>query len=119
MSQAHALVGQVAVILTLIATIWALALAITRRPLGPLFLGNLVWVAIAVVLAAVLGAMTALTDAPPGDALHIVYGVLAVALLPGAVLVAVGRPADQRPTVAAVASVVLLILLFRLVQTGS
>ncbi len=119
MSQAHALLGQLAVVLAIIAAVWSIVLAITRRPAGSLFLGNLVWVEIAVVIAAMLGAATAVSGAPPRDGLHLVYGALALALLPGAALIAAGRPAAQRPIVVAVASIVLVILLFRLVQTGS
>ncbi|HEX2756545.1 MAG TPA: hypothetical protein VHM48_13845 [Candidatus Limnocylindrales bacterium] len=119
MSGAHAVVGQVAVILTMIATIWAIAMAITHRPLGSLFLGNLVWVAIAVVIAAALGAVTALAEGPPRDVLHVVYGVLALGTLPGAAIVATGRSVRQQAIVAAVAATILVILLFRLVQTGS
>ena len=119
MRDVHALVGQIAIVLALIAAAWSIVLAITHRLPGSLFLGNLVWVGLAVVAAAVLGAGTAVLVGPPGDALHIVYGVLAVGLLPGAVAVAAGRRPEQRPVVAAVASIVLVILLFRLLQTGS
>jgi hypothetical protein len=119
LSQAHALVGQIAIVLAVIAAIWSVVLAITRRPVGSLFLGNAVWVGLAVVLAAVLGAATAVLVAPPGDALHVVYGILAVALLPGATLIASSRPADDRAVVAVAASIVLVILLFRLLQTGA
>lgn len=119
MSQAHALVGQVAVALALIAAAWSIVLAITRRPSGSLFLGNLVWVAIAVVIAAALGAVTAIVTGPPRDGLHIVYGALALGTLPGAAIVASGRPARQQSIVAAVAATILVILLLRLVQTGA
>lgn len=119
MSQAHALVGQLAVVLALIAAAWSIVLAITRRPAGSLFLGNLVWVAISVVIAAVLGVATALAVGPPRDALHVIYGVLALGTLPGAAIVATGRPARQQSIVAAVAATILVILLLRLVQTGS
>jgi hypothetical protein len=118
-SQAHAVVGQLAVVLALVATVWSIGLAITRRPLGSLFVGNLVWVAIAVGAAAALGAATLVVAEPPRDALHLVYGVLALATLPGAALVAAGRPARQQSIVAAVAATILVILLLRLVQTGS
>lgn len=119
MSQLHALVGQVAVVLAVIAAVWSIVLAITRRPAGTLFYANLVWVGIAVALAAVLGAATAIFVAPPSDVLHIVYGVLAAGTLPGALLVASGRPARQQSIVAVIATVLLLILLFRLIQTGA
>ena len=119
MTQAHALAGQVALVLAVVAAVWSIALALARRPLGSLFLGSLVWVGIAVVIAAILGSATAVTAGPPRDALHLVYGLLALALLPGAVLVAAERPAGQRPIIAAVATTVLVILLLRLIQTGS
>ena len=44
MSQAHAFVGQVAIVLGLVAVAWSIALVVTRRAPGPLFLGNLMWV---------------------------------------------------------------------------
>lgn len=119
MSQAHALVGQLAVVLALIAAVWSIVLVTTRRPAGSLFLGNLVWVGIAVVIAAALGGATALVVGPPRDALHVIYGVLALGTLPGAAIVGTGRPARQQSIVAAVAATVLVILLLRLVQTGS
>ena len=58
MSEAHALVGQVAIVLGLVAVVWAIALIVMRREPGPLFLANLVWVFLAVAVAAALGAAT-------------------------------------------------------------
>ena len=58
MIEAHALVGRVTIVLGLVAVIWSVALIVTRREPGPLFLGNLVWVFLAVAVAAVLGAAT-------------------------------------------------------------
>lgn len=119
MSQAHGLVGQLAVVLALIAAAWSIALAITRRPIGSLFLGNLIWVAVAVGIAAVLGTATAILVGPPRDVLHIVYGVLALGTLPGAAILATGRPARQQSIFSAVAATILVILLLRLGQTGA
>lgn len=119
MSQAHALVGQIALVLGVIAAGWSIVLVGTHRRPGSLFLGSVVWVGLAVGLAAVLGAATAVSVGPPRDALHLVYGALALALVPSAVLIASNRPVDQRAAVAAVASIVLVILLFRLLQTGA
>lgn len=119
MSQAHAFVGLVAVALALIAAVWSIGLALTRRTGGALFIGNLIWVVAIVAIAALLGVAAAATVGPPGDPLHIVYGIIAVAVLPGAALVASGRSAREQSIVAAVATTVLLIILFRLVQTGS
>jgi hypothetical protein len=118
-SQAHALVGQLAVVLAVVGAAWSIALAVTRRSAGSLFFANLIWVAIAVGAAAVLGAATLIVNGPPHDALHLVYGVLAVGTLPGAAMVASGRPARQQSIVAAIAATVLVILLLRLVQTGA
>lgn len=119
MKDAHALLGQLAIVLGIVGAIWAIAAAVARRQTGPLFVASLVWVVIVVALAALLGIATAVSDGPPKDALHIVYGVLALAVLPGAALLASGRPARQQATYAAVAMTVLLILLFRLFQTGA
>lgn len=119
MKDAHALLGQLAIVLGIVGAIWAIAAAVARRQTGPLFVASLVWVVIVVALAALLGIATAVSNGPPKDALHIVYGVLALAVLPGAALLASGRPARQQATYAAVAMTVLLILLFRLFQTGA
>lgn len=119
MSQAHALVGEVAVVLGAIAAVWAVALVLTRRPVGSLFLGGLVWVGMAIGIAAVLGVGTAITGGPPHDPLHLVYGALALGVLPGAAVAAAGRTARQRTIIVALATIVLLIILLRLVQTGA
>jgi hypothetical protein len=117
-SQAHALIGQLALVLALIAAVWSIVVALAHRAAGTFFSANLIWVAVAVTTAAILGAVTAVFVAPPHDILHIVYGVLAVGTLPGAFLVATGRSARQQSITAAVATTVLVILLFRLIQTG-
>ncbi len=119
MSQAHALVGQVAIVLGLVAVVWSIGLIVTRREPGRLFLGNLVWVFLAVAVAAALGAATIVSGVPLRDGLHLVYGVLALGVLPGAMLIASGRLGRQRSIVAAGSAVVLVILLARLFQTGS
>jgi hypothetical protein len=117
-SQAHALVGLLGLVLGIVAVIWSAGLLVLRRPPGSLFLGSLVWLVAVISLAAVLGAATALASGPPSDLLHIVYGVLALGVVPGAAFVASGRPERQQVIVATVAAVILAILLFRLLQTG-
>lgn len=119
MSQAHGLVGQVAIVLGLVAVAWSVALVIARRAPGTLFLGSLVWVFLAVAIADGLGIVTFVSGVPLRDGLHALYGVLALSVLPGAMFVASGRPDRQRSIVAAVSAVVLVILLARLFQTGS
>jgi hypothetical protein len=118
-SQAHAFVGQVAIVLGLVAVAWSIALVVARKAPGSFFLGNLVWAFLAVAAAAALGAATFVSGVPLRDGLHVVYGVLALGVLPGAMLIASGRPERQRSIVAAVSAVVLVILLARLFQTGS
>ena len=118
MSEAHALVGLLALVLGVVAAIWSGGLLLFRRPLGTLYLGSLAWLLAVIGLAAILGAATALSSAPPDDLLHVVYGAFALAVLPGAAFVASDRPERQQVIVATVAVVVLLILLFRLLQTG-
>ena len=119
MSQAHALVGQVAIALGLVAAAWSIGQVATRRAPGSLFLGNLIWVFLAVAAAAALGVATLVSGGPLRDGLHVVYGVLAVGVLPGAMLIASGRAGRQRSIVAAVGMIVLVILLARLLQTGA
>lgn len=118
MSDAHALVGQIALVLGLVATVWSVGLVVLKRSPGTFYLGGLVWVVITIAIAGALGLAMVVSGQTPDDVLHIVYGVLALAVLPGAVLVASGRTARGRTIVAAVATIVLAILLMRLLQTG-
>jgi hypothetical protein len=117
-SQLHGFLGLMALVLAVMAAGWSIGLALAARPPGRLFVGNLVWVVIGVVLAAATGGLVAVAQQPPDDPLHVVYGVIALALLPGAALVAMNRPESQRSAVLSVAGVVLAILLFRLIETG-
>lgn len=119
MSQAHGLVAQIAIVLGLSAVAWSITLLVTRRASGPLFLGNLVSVFLVVVVAAVLGVAILLSGTPPRDGLHVVYGALALGVLPGAALIAAGRTAREQSIVVATGAIVLLILIARLFQTGS
>jgi hypothetical protein len=114
----HGLVAQLALVLAVIGAAWVLILALTRREAGSMVLGLLVWVIGTIVVAGLLGVMVALTIAPPGDALHILYGLLAAATLPGAALVARDRPPRQQVVVLAIALVIEVILVVRLFQTG-
>ncbi len=118
MSDAHALIGQVALVLGFVTAAWSVGLAVLRRPPGTVYLGGLVWVFITIAIASAIGLVMVVSGQAPDDVLHAVYGVLALAVLPGAVLVASGRDDRGRTIVAAVATVVLAILLLRLVATG-
>lgn len=120
MAEVHGLLARVVLVLVLVTAAWSGALVITRRPVGSVLAGGLVWVAILVVATGLLGVTTALAVGAPNDPLHIVYGVLAALVMPGAW--AIARPhADPRRTarVFLVAAIVEVILVVRLFQTGA
>lgn len=95
------------------------ALAISRRAPSPFVLGGVLWAGLAVAASALAGLVVALTDQPPRDPLHVVYGVLAVVGLPGAALIARGRAGPAQTVVWAVAGIVVVILVLRLFQTAA
>lgn len=119
MSEAHALVGQIAIVLGLLAALGSVGLVIARRTPGTVYLGGIVWVFGATALAAILGALVLISGRTPNDGLHILYGVLALAVLPGTAIIASGREGRQQAIIAAIGTIVLAILLARLLQTGS
>ncbi len=112
------MVAEVALALALLAAAWSLVLLVTRRPPGRFFTVNLAWTVGALVVAAALGLLVLLVLGGPHDALHLLYGVLALAALPLTAMVAAQRPARQQPLVRAVGTIVLLILVLRLFQTA-
>jgi hypothetical protein len=114
----HGLAAQVALVLALVMAGSATVLALTRRGLGSFFIAGTLWAGLVVGAAAVLGIGVAITDHVPRDPLHIVYGALAVGVVPGAALLASGRTDARRAVVWAIAGIVLTILVMRLFQTG-
>lgn len=119
MAEFHGLAAQVTLLLVVIVTAWSIGLAVTRRPLPTILLGALTWLVILLAASGLLGVVTALATRPPEDPLHIVYGLLALAVLPGAWAIARQRSEPRRTVIVQViASIVLLILMFRLFQTG-
>lgn len=118
MSQVHGFIGMMALVLTSLAALWSVGSALAGKPPGRLFVGNLVWVVIGVALAAATGGLVAVAQRPPDDPLHVVYGVIALAVMAGAGILMVTRPEAQRSAVLSVSGIVLAILLFRLVETG-
>lgn len=120
MAEIHGLAARVTLLLVLLVVAWSLGLAVTRRAIPTILLGALAWLVILLIVSGLLGALTAATDRPPTDVLHIVYGLLAVAVLPGAWAITRQRDDPRRAVIVQViASVVLLILVFRLFQTGA
>lgn len=118
MAALHLLAAQLALLLALIGLAWLLWLAATHRPAGTMLYGALVWVVIAIGGGGLAGLVIALTGRPPADPLHPLYGALAAGALPAAALFARDRPAGQQTAVLAIGLVVLVILIFRLFQTG-
>lgn len=119
MAEIHGLAAQVTLVVVLVITGWAVMLAVTRRSLQPVLVGGLVWAVILLAVSGLTGVTMALMFNPPGDPLHVVYGLLGVAILPGAWGIARLRPDPRRMVVVlAIASAVLLILVVRLFQTG-
>lgn len=118
MNQLHGFVGMLALVLTALAALWSVGTALAGKPPGRLFVGNLVWVVLGVVIAAATGGLVAVAERPPDDPLHVVYGVIALGVIAGTALVMVNRPESQRSAVLSVGAIVLAILLFRLVETG-
>ena len=119
LNHAHGLAAQVTLVLALVLAGAATALALTRRPVGSFLVAGALWTGLVVGLTAVLGVGVAITDHWPRDMLHVVYGALAVGLVPGAAIVAGGRTRPRQAIVWAVAGIVLVILILRLFQTGT
>lgn len=118
MADLHVLLAQLSLALVLLSAGWAAVLLVRAAPGGRFFVVNLGWTVGAVAVAAVVGLLLLVTGSAPADPLHLVYGALALVALPGAALVAAGRPVRQQAIVLCVGAVVLLILVVRLFQTG-
>jgi hypothetical protein len=76
------------------------------------------WSVVTIAAGVIVGALLLVAGPGPSDPLHLLYGALALVALPGAALAASGRPARQRAIVLLVGSIVLIILVVRLFQTG-
>ena len=118
MAEIHGLLAQVVLVLTLLSGAWAAVLVARGTAGGRFFVVNLGWTVGGIALAAIVGGLLLVTGTPPADSLHLLYGALALVALPGAAQVASGRPTRQRMTVMLIGSIVLLILVLRLFQTG-
>jgi hypothetical protein len=70
-------------------------------------------------LAALVGASLAVTSRPPDDVLHLIYGLVALAVLPIARYIGRSGSDRRRAGWLAAGSLVLLAVYARLVQTGS
>jgi hypothetical protein len=119
MAEIHGLAAQITLVLVVVLGAWAVWLAATRRSIRPAIIGGLAWAVILLVATGLVGATIAVTKGPPKDPLHLVYGLLAISVLPGAWGIARLRDDARRSAmVLAIAMIVLLILVLRLFQTG-
>lgn len=119
MADVHGLLARIVLVLGVMTAGWAAIVVAGRRPVQPALVGGLAWVVILVVATGVVGVAEAAATGAPSDPLHVVYGILAALVLPGAWAIARTRPDPRRTAlVAAVASVVQIILVVRLFQTG-
>ncbi len=119
MAEVHGLLARVTLVLVLITAAWSGAILVTGRPVRPALVGGLIWVVLLLAGTALLGAVVAITAHAPKDPLHLVYGTLAVVVLPGTWWIVRAAYDSRRPVIVlAVASVVEIILVVRLFQTG-
>jgi len=114
----HALLGDGSLVLGAVAAVWAVVLVLLRRDGGALFGGLVLVLLVAMIATAAVGAVTAATQGPPVDGLHYVYAALALVTLPAVGIISTGRPIRTRAIILTIALVVLVVLLFRLLQTG-
>lgn len=118
MTDLHGSLGAVALVLAALGAAWSVATLVLRRPPGRLYVVNLVWVVIVLALTGALGVLQLASGAGPKDGLHVLYGIVAVAALPIAAAAASGRPERQQAVIGVIGTIVALILVLRLFQTG-
>ncbi len=118
MAEIHGLLAQIALVLACLSGAWATVLVARGMPGGRFFVANVGWTGATIAVGAMVGVLLYVTGPGPSDPLHLLYGALALVALPGAAFVVSGRPARQRAIVLLVGSIILLILVVRLFQTG-
>ena len=119
MAEIHGFLARITLVLVLVTTAWSLGLLATRRSIQPALIGGLLWVVGLLAVTSLLGALTAATTHLPKDLLHLVYGALAIVVLPIAWAIGRSRQDPRRVVIVlAVASVVQAVLVLRLFQTG-
>jgi hypothetical protein len=119
MAEIHGFLARVTLALVLVTTAWCFRLLATRQPIGNTIIGGLVWVVGLLAVSALAGAVTAVVSGVPKDILHVVYGALAVPILPIAWAIGRSQPDGRRVVmVLTVASVIQVIVVVRLFMTG-
>jgi hypothetical protein len=116
-TEPHRLLGLLVLGLALLSAAWSAGLVALGRPGGRLFIVNLGWTVAAALLAAVVGVLRLMSGPGLADPLHLMYGALAVVVLPGFAVVAARRSRRREPVIL-IGTIVLLIVVVRLFQTG-
>ncbi len=117
MQAIHQIFAVAALIAVVIGVVWAAVLAITRRPGGRAFARAQAVLVGIVALAAIGGALVFLTGSRPADGLHLVYGAVAILVIPFARSF-LRAEARRDALVLFVAAVVLGGVIYRLFATG-
>src|SRR4051812_23999434 len=118
MADLHGWLGRLSLLLAMGLGVWLLLLALTARVPGR---GTVVLVgitAVAILVEAGLGLLTAFVSGPPQDLLHWLYAGLALASLPVAAFVGAARPGRQQAVILLVGAIALGVFVIRLIQTG-
>lgn len=117
MDDVHRILAYTVAAVVVLGTAWAAVLALLRRPGGRPFVRYQTVVIAVVVLAAVAGVVRFASNARPADNLHVMYGVVAVGIIPVARGFIAGR--EPRDSVLMLVAFVLLAgVVFRLFSTG-
>lgn len=78
----HAVLGRSFMFFALALGLWGMFLYITRRPLGPSYLGALRVGEVVAVMQAILGIIRLIGGGQPSRLIHILYGSLSVLVWP-------------------------------------
>jgi hypothetical protein len=117
MQSVHMILADAAVLAVVVAIAWSCVLTVTARPGGRGFERWQAIVVLVVILAAVSGAAQLASGARPQDGLHLVYGGVAIVLLPLARSFRTG--ARRRDTLLLLVAVITLGgVMYRLFATG-
>ncbi len=118
MAQWHATLGMVVVTAALLFTLSAAIIAWLDRG-GHDWIVRLRWAVEALLVIQVgIGALTYVAGSRPGEWLHLVYGIVILAVLPLASTFASEAPPRARSWVLAVGGLVIVLLAWRLLSTG-
>ncbi|MBF6606311.1 MAG: hypothetical protein IVW53_12085 [Chloroflexi bacterium] len=114
----HRLLAFAIVALTVIGIGWSMFSVVTRRPGGPAFERFQAAMVSALVVGAASGLVLLATGARPADGLHLLYAVVAIALIPLARSFVGRESAHRAAALLLVAFVALGAVIYRLFATG-